>query len=246
MPSQSPYTPIVSNPPGTRIVGREVRTFDEIDSTNTYVLEHGFEGLAVVADRQTMGRGRLGRTWFSAPGLGLWCTVALEGDARGLVFAAALAVRDAIAPRCALTIKWPNDLLLDKRKVCGILIEQRGERIALGIGLNVHHKAEDFPEELRAKAGSLEMLAGGEWDRAELLRGILTHLDQWVILLRWGGHDAVRREWAQACNLVGRRIRCGESEGVVAGIDDIGALEVDSPGGRIRVVSGDLTVLDGD
>lgn len=229
----------------TQLVGRTILPFDEINSTNTYALEHGSDGMVIVADRQTAGRGRLGRTWHSAPGLGLWFTVALDGLADGLSFAAALAVRDAIAPRAQLKIKWPNDLLCHGKKICGILVEHRNGRTALGIGLNVHHKPEDFPPELRAKAGSLESELGGVWDRAEVLRGVLKELDRTIMLIRGGGLAEIHRAWAEACALAGRRIRCGEVEGRVREIDSRGALIVDTEDGTQTVYSGDLEYLDG-
>ena len=240
----TPYASLVSAPPTTQLVGQHIVEFDVIDSTNTHALEHGAHGVVYVADRQTAGRGRLGRNWHSAPGLGLWFTVALDGPFEGLSFAAALAVRDAVAPRGALTIKWPNDLLCNGRKVCGILSEHRAGRTALGIGINVHHRPGDFPEELRAKAGSLEGELGGTWDRAALLRDVLTELDRRIILLRTGHFAEVHRAWSEACRIAGRHVRIGEIEGHVLYIDGRGALVVDSAGKQHVVHSGDIEFLD--
>lgn len=239
------YNALLQFPLDTQFVGHTILPFDEIDSTNTYALEHGEDGMVIVADRQTAGRGRLGRSWHSAPGLGLWFTVALTGSPEGLSFAAALAVRDAIAPRAALKIKWPNDLLCHGKKICGILVEHRAGRTALGIGLNVHHKPEDFPVELRAKAGSLESELGGVWDRAEVLRAVLKELDRTIMLIRGGGLATIHRAWAQACALEGRRIRCNGIEGCVREIDARGALMVDTADGTQTIHSGDLEYLDG-
>ena len=245
MSDATPYAALIATPLDTEIVGQQIVEFDEIDSTNTYALEHGGDGVVYVADRQTAGRGRLGRTWHSAPGLGLWFTVALGGSYEGLSFAAALAVRDAIAPRAALTIKWPNDLLCGGRKVCGILVEHRAGRTALGIGINVHHRREDFPEELRAKAGSLSSEIGGAWDRAVVLRDVLTELDRTIILLRTGHLAEVHRAWAQACRLEGRRIRIGGIEGQVLRINGHGSLVVQGSGTEHVLHSGDIEFLDG-
>lgn len=244
MSGSSPYADLVRQPPSTALIGRKIVEFDVIDSTNTYALEHGGNGTVYVADRQTAGRGRLGRTWFSAPGLGLWFTVALEGLDEGLSCAAALAVRDALAPRVPLRIKWPNDLLCNGKKVCGILVEHRAGRTALGIGLNVHHQSADFPEELRAKAGSLQSEAGGNWDRAAVLRDVLTALDRTIMLLREGRFAEVHRIWAEACGLVGRRIRSGGVEGRVVRIDTRGALVVEGSGMQQILHSGDIEYLD--
>ncbi len=245
MSGAAAYDSLLTRPLDTHVVGRKILPFDEIDSTNTYALEHGEDGMVIVADRQTAGRGRLGRSWHSAPGLGLWFTVALTGAPEGLSFAAALAVRDALAQRATLKIKWPNDLLCHGKKICGILVEHRAGRTALGIGLNVHHKTEDFPVELHAKAGSLESELGGAWDRAEVLRAVLKELDRTIMLIRGGGLATIHRAWAQACALEGRRIRCNNIEGRVREIDSRGALIVDTADETQTIYSGDLEYLDG-
>ncbi len=239
-----PYTSLTTASLSTEIVGATIRIFDEIDSTNTFALEQGTDGMVIVADHQTSGRGRLGRSWHSAPGLGIWFTIALDGVLEGITFAAALAVRDALADRCSPTIKWPNDVLINGKKVCGILTEHRAGITALGIGLNVHHRREDFPEELREKAGSLETEAGSGWQRVAVLRDILNHLDQKVILLRNGGFESVRAEWAEACGMIGRVIRCDEATGTVSAIDELGALILETDQGEHRLLSGDITFLD--
>lgn len=231
-------------PLGTVIVGGQVLYFDGLGSTNDYALRHGSDGTVVVAERQSAGRGRHGRTWHSAAGLGLWFSVVLEeGPHDDLVFAAVLAVRDAVRPGCRLDIKWPNDLLADGRKVCGVLVERRPRRAALGIGINVHHRLTDFPESLRGTAGSLEMVTGRVWSRGEVLRAVLRQLDRQVLLLRSGRGEAIRREWIEACNLKGRQVRCGKLAGCVTDIDSLGALLLDTGHGTHRLVSGDVTVV---
>ena len=153
--------------------------------------------------------------------------------------------RDAVAPQCALRIEWPKDLLINGRKVCGILTEPREQRTPLGIGIHVHHQRSDFPLELREKVGSLQCDAGGTWDRAQLLPDVLTHLDGKVMLLRSGGLDTVRREWADACALTGRTIRSGAVSGVVQSIDEFGALMVETPEGTRPLMPGEIELLDG-
>lgn len=239
----SPYAELLRDPLDTQIVGREIVTFDAIDSTNTYALEHGGDGTVVVADRQTAGRGRQGRSWHSAPGLGLWFTVALEGLTEGLSCAAAMAVREALQDRVSLQVKWPNDLLLNGKKVCGILVEHRAGQSALGIGLNVLHSVEDFPYDLRAKAGSLRSEAGGEWDRVHVLRAILTELDRSIILLRTGKGADMHRAWVDACDILGRTIRCGDFRGRVTHIDERGALTIEAGDSRRVLTAGDIEVV---
>ena len=246
MPDTTPFSEIANLTLDTQVIARRIVTFDEIDSTNTYALEQGRVGEVYVADRQTLGRGRLGRTWHSAPGLGLWFTVALDGLLDGLTFAAALSVRDALKERCAPAVKWPNDILIHGKKVCGILTEHREGRTAIGIGINVHHRMSDFPEELQDKAGSLATETSGAWNRADVLRDVLTHLDKNIILLKKGDYAAVHAEWVAACGLTGRRVRCGAHTGIVETIDPQGALILNTSEGPQRVVSGDLIYLNGD
>jgi BirA family transcriptional regulator, biotin operon repressor / biotin---[acetyl-CoA-carboxylase] ligase len=246
MPPDSVFHTLRENWPADIVIARSLVAFDEIDSTNTYALEHGEPGSVILADSQTAGRGRRGRTWISAPGKGLWFTVMMGAPLEGLVMAAALAVRDAIAPRHAATIKWPNDILGNGRKCCGILIESQGDRTALGIGVNVYHAADDFPPELRDKAGSLTSIFGGSWSRETLLLDILRHLDQKVMLIQQGRFEEIRSEWVQACALIGRRIAINDDTGTVEDIDPRGAIQLQTAQGMKTVLSGDIRYLDGD
>ncbi len=246
MTKGAPYEELLRVPLETQFVGREIVALDVVDSTNTYALNHGKPGMVIVADAQTAGRGRQGHTWHSAPGLGLWFSVVVDEMWQGLSFAAALAVRDALADRCELRIKWPNDVLCGSKKLCGTLIERRDDITVLGIGLNVHHAREDFPPELRDKAGSLESEVGGTWDRCKVLRDVLTHLDGRVMLIRKDGVEAVRAEWASACNLIGRRIQTGPHTGTVVDIDRHGALLLATSSGTQMIPTGEITYLDGD
>lgn len=244
MSTESQFRVITRESLHTEVVGARMVYFDETTSTNSVALKRGHDGDVFVADRQTAGRGRQGKVWHSAPGLGLWFTVALKGDAKGLVIAAALAVRDSVAGRCNPTIKWPNDVLVNGKKICGILVEQRDDTIAVGIGINVSHARFDFPEELRDIAGSLLTETGETWDRAALLRDVLTHLDRRVILLRMGEFESLRNEWVHACDIVGKRIESDGHTGVVAAVDEVGGLVLETAQGTRRVISGHITVLD--
>lgn len=229
----------------TTVVGSRLYHYDEVPSTNLLALEHPEDGAVFVADSQTAGRGQHGNSWMSAPRLGLWFSVCLAGDPKGLPFAAALAVRAALRPRVRATLKWPNDVLLEGRKICGILAEHRGGWTALGIGLNVHHRVEDFPEALRETAGSLAGLTGEAWDRNDTLCRVLLELDRQVSRLRQGAYDRVRNQWASACDIVGKRIVRGDIEGTVMGIEADGALVVHTGGATVRVDSGAIRILEG-
>ncbi|MBI1321285.1 MAG: biotin--[acetyl-CoA-carboxylase] ligase [Candidatus Hydrogenedens sp.] len=213
-----------------------VHRLEATDSTNRLALEAQTDGAVFVALRQTAGRGRLGRTWESAPGLGLWMSVCLAGGPEGLTFAAALAVRDACAPDAALTVKWPNDLTHGGRKCCGMLVECRGGWCALGIGLNLNHKPEDFPPELRDTATSLRQIAGRPVDYDAVLDRLLMELGRQLGRLRGGGAQAVFLEWQAACGMIGQRIARGGVAGVVTAYAPDGTLLVRiDDGGEARV-----------
>lgn len=189
---------LVMPPLSTSVLTRRPCFLDAVVSTNDLALDCHEDGAIFVADRQTAGRGRHGNQWHSPPGLGLCFSVSFKGPSRGLMFAASLAVRDAAQPRAELAIKWPNDLLCAGRKVCGILVEHRERWSAVGIGINVHHRPEDFPESLREVAGSLESVTGLPWDRGVLLHDVLQTLDRSLAHLRRGGYARI---WSQ---MVGR------------------------------------------
>jgi len=230
---------LFARPLYTRVVGSRILVFDTVDSTSTRALNTGGDGTVVLAEHQTQGRGRHGRPWHSAPGLGLWFSVAFKGGVDGLAFAAPLAVCDGLRAFCRPTIKWPNDLLLDKRKICGILVENRHGTTVVGIGLNVHHREKDFPPEVRGTATSLFLGTGIEVDRGTVLRRILTALDERVCALREGRFEAIRREWAAACDIEGRHVRYQGLEGIVIAIDGRGGLVLDTPEGLRRVLFGE-------
>ena len=161
---------------------RRVYRYETVGSTNTELMalarQGAAEGTVVLARQQTAGRGRMGRSFQSPAGLGLYGSVLLRSspeDAPRIPALAATAVRRAIRRSCGLScgIKWPNDLVLSGRKVCGILAEalpgpEGSLWVVVGIGINVCQRREDFLPELRETAASLSMIAGAEIDRAAL------------------------------------------------------------------------------
>ncbi len=197
-------------------------------------------GATWVAEEQTSGRGRQGRTWTSPRGENLLFSVLLRvvcppSRLPPLAIAAGLAVRDAIAsaaPDVAPGVKWPNDVLVDGRKIAGILVEAitagtRVEAVVVGVGLNVHTR--DFPPEIAGRATSIALASREAPDRAELLADILCRLDHdaHVVLARGLGLLRARIDGADA--LRGRRVRSDgddAAEGIASGIDDEGRLVV--------------------
>lgn len=231
----------------------KVIRFTEVNSTNDYareIAEEVPEGTVVVAKRQTSGRGRNGRNWASPEG-GLWMTAILKPMASPehvpkLVFVGALAVVDTLAKYgIPAELKWPNDVLVDGKKIAGILSECKLHHFALlGIGLNVNN---DIPEELKGTAVSIKDLLGREVNLDEVLQRVLRALSYWYSLFRSGRHyeilDAVRRRSA----VIGRRVRILENgevmlEGVALDVDESGALLVETEGGVQRVIYGDVSL----
>jgi biotin-(acetyl-CoA carboxylase) ligase len=128
--------------------------------------------------------------------------------------------------------------------VCGLLVEGRGKWLALGIGINVKHRPEDFPEHLRDTACSVEQAAGRPCRRADVLRAVLNALDERVMVLRSGGVAQVRCEWVEACGAIGRRVRAGAVEGIVEDLDETGALVLSTGEGRRTVMFGEVVEMD--
>jgi len=176
------------------IVGREIVVVDETTSTNDSVLERTSsatpEGLVVFAERQTAGRGQRNNSWESAAGKGLWFSFLLRpkidiGDSTQLAEWAARTVAETISKEFALpaTVKLPNDIIVAGKKIAGVLVEMRAQKNAphiaiVGVGVNVNHQAEDFSEELRARAISLAMALDRQVDRHQFAVALLKNLDR--------------------------------------------------------------------
>jgi len=220
--------------------GFRVHACAETPSTNLLAIEARAHRTAFVADAQTAGRGRRGRVWASAPGKGLWLSVCIAGPPDDLMFAGALAVRSAVLPQVRAALKWPNDVLIDGRKVCGVLVEHRDGWSALGIGLNVSHTQTDFDDAGLENATSLELATGGPWSREALLENVLAQLDA---LINRGG-EAIFDAWRDALALEGREIRRDGLHGRVVGIERSGALRVETAAGTVTLNDGTIDYLD--
>ncbi len=246
-----------------RVIGRDIRVFRETTSTNDVcekLARDGVpEGVVVFAEAQRKGRGRLGRRWVSPPRQGLWFSALLRPgfppqSATRLVSAAATAVARAISVQTGLTasIKWPNDILVGRRKAAGILTEIGAEldtvrHAIVGIGLNVNQGRDDFPPELSDSATSLRIEAGRTIDRVSLAVAILEELDADYARVCRGEFEAVADEWESLCVTLGKavRIRMGDRsiQGVAESLDDDGILIVRTQHGRLeRITGGDVTL----
>jgi BirA family biotin operon repressor/biotin-[acetyl-CoA-carboxylase] ligase len=254
----------------TRWVGQTYEHLDETDSTNRVAFERGREGapagLVVVAEGQSAGRGRLGRAFFSPAYQNLYTSVLLRptgsiADAPTLILGAAVAVAETVArfigDESAVEIKWPNDVLIRRRKTSGILMESsaEGTRIAyavLGIGINLNVDRETFPAEFRPFATSLSSELGRPVDRVAFARCLFERLEQQLDLHAAGGFEALRPRFESFFRMVGEPVRVEEIggaclEGVSLGIAKGGGLDVevrDGPraGEVVSVMAGDVTL----
>lgn len=232
--------------------------FFKVDSTNTVAMRLGEEGEAhgtvVVAEEQTSGRGRAGHSWHSEKAAGIYVSILLRPQispmlAPALTLVAGLAAYDAIAEGSGLLpdIRWPNDVLLKGKKVCGILTEMQAEpdRVhfaVIGIGINVNQPK--MPGELASVATSMRMETGRVHSRLELLARLLRHLDRYYNQFIAEGAAPILRRFAEVSSYFeGKRVRISTSTdnfvGTTAGLEPMGILRVKRDDGKIEsVISG--------
>ena len=246
-----------------KVVGRDIRVFQETTSTNDLVEKMARdgveEGIVIFAEKQTRGRGRLGRSWHSPRGLGIYVSILFRPKVAPpaitrLTIAAAASVARAIELVTGLKpeIKWPNDLLLRGRKVAGILTEMNAEmdrvrHAIVGLGVDVNHESGDFPSELRGVATSLRLEQGRKVSRAELALAILRELDRDYARAMSPRFEELADEWESRCTTIGQQvvIRMGPRHlrGCAESLDADGALLLRTEHGHLeRVVGGDVTV----
>ena len=236
-----------------------IKYIEECDSTNRIAAEWAREGAAdgsiVVTDHQTAGRGRLARSWSSVPGAGLQFSIILRPelavDSLGLLNIVAGSALALAALRLGLPakLKWPNDLIIEGRKAAGILAEtvpDSGEfaAVVLGIGVNVNHRIEDFPEEIASSATSFRIAAGKEFDRVDVLAAFLGEFGPRYFGLAWARTHEVIGEYRALCDTIGRTVRVHlsdrEIESKALDVADDGALLMES---GERITAGDVIHL---
>ncbi len=228
------------------MIGSPRRHEAECESTQALLSADDPEGTIATTDHQTAGRGRLGRSWVEAPGTAVLVSVLLrpppERRAQELSLVAALAVALAVedATGLAAQIKWPNDVLLARRKVAGILAERRDGVVVLGIGLNVNQSREQLPLDAKVAPGSLRTVDGRIRDREEVLEMLLGHLDRSYAAWRAGGLDALYDDLGARNFLHGRRVTVDGVAGVAARIERDGRLRVEGEAGPLLVESGEV------
>lgn len=248
---------------GTNRFGVYLESYDEVPSTMDVAFQAGIkgapEGALICAESQTQGKGRMGKIWVSPAGQGLYFSLVLRPDLTAdkvarLTLLAAVAVCEALRDICGCDarIKWPNDILIGSRKVCGILTELCAEmeqvRFAVvGIGINVYGRREDLPENATSlMAESTSGALGAEVSRVKILQAVLRSFECWSDLLRQEGFDPVLTKWRELSTTLGKRVRIEEPFGSIDGI----ALDIDATGGLmvqndngvvVKRMSGDVT-----
>ncbi len=252
----------------TRIVGRHLIVFNRITSTNDFLKRAARRGAAtgsvVLADEQTAGRGRLQRSWQSPAGKGLWFSVLLRPqlapERLGMIsLAIAAVVAEVFSKFCRreFQVKWPNDVLFEGRKVCGILcetqiVQDEIEAIIAGIGVNVSQQPQEFPGELRDRATSLEQICGHPVDRQHLLLELLAALEKHLFGNLRSKLVLLKAAWCSRCRDFGQHLTVTQASmdklkrittGVFEGIGDSGELILRLSNGTLQFFSaGEITL----
>ena len=250
-------------------LGKVVHYFDEVESTNATLFElaqkGASEGAVVIADSQTRGRGRLGRTWVSPGGYNLYLSVLFRPavgaqESTLLTLVSSIALYECLKKTGvqAPAIKWPNDILIEKRKVAGVLTElkARGERtdfVVVGIGVNVNMSRGTINREMAEfapQATSVSENLGREVDRAKFAADLLYELERWYGTLSGPrGKSVILTEWTERWGGANEKVRVSvegrdEFYGIARGIDENGYLLVEREDGEMTpVISGDVTAM---
>ncbi len=242
-------------------IARPLICLAEIDSTNIKARQLADDGAAdgtvIVADQQSVGRGRLGRRWESPPAVNLYCSILLRPkipvqQAPQLTFLTAVAVAETLKENYQLPahVKWPNDVLVNGAKVAGLLNEMNAETelvhyVVLGVGVNLNMTAEQFPEQLNYPATSVLMETGNKVDRVQFIRSFLERLDGYYAEFITEGFSPIRRRWEALCDLMNAEVQidqgAGLLQGTIVGLDQDGALRLQLDDGQIeRILAGDV------
>lgn len=247
----------------TRTIARSLDVFAEIDSTNNYLKQHAAQlpdGHTAVADCQTAGRGRLGRSFLSPPGSGIYLSILLRPQIslqqiNLITVGAAVAICRAIAQVADFqpSIKWVNDVLMNGKKLCGILTEASVEAetgllsyAIVGIGINVRTPAQGMPEEIRDIAGSLEDFAPHSVRRNALTAAFLNEMERCYQLILTGDTKQLMADYRELMHFFGQPIRVMENgrntDAVAVNIDEQGHLLIERNGQRETLLAGEISI----
>lgn len=247
----------------TNYIGKEIYYFPELKSTNIIAKEkalHGAEeigeGTLIIAERQSAGKGRLGRKWFSPVG-GIWLSIILYPQlspsyiSRITLMTAVVAVKAIkICTQIESQIKWPNDILINEKKVCGILTEMSAELdiinwVVVGIGINVNLDHREFPEDIQENTISLKEVSGKEVLRVKLVQTFLQEFEKYYEILKRREFSSILKEWKLYSHTLGRKIRVETEEKIITGeavdINEEGALILKKEDGElVEILSGTI------
>ncbi|MCR1899058.1 biotin--[acetyl-CoA-carboxylase] ligase [Irregularibacter muris] len=242
----------------TSLLGKKIMHFDSIGSTNDkakdLALQGAEEGTVIIAEEQIKGRGRRGSQWVSPKGKGIWMSIILRPDvlpknAPKFTLLSAVAVAQAIREVTALPvqIKWPNDIIYQNKKVCGILTEMSAEMdfinyIVVGMGININESIKDFPEEIQGKATSLREIKGENISRQRLVRSILENLEKFYLeFVKEQNFQKVLELWKSMSGILGKEVRAMGNNDVIQGIavdiNQEGALIIKEDNGKIHEIT---------
>lgn len=243
----------------TSVIGRKIEYRDSIDSTNQFAyrlaLDGAPEGTCVIAETQKTGKGRLQRKWFSPYGKNLYLSVVLRPRLHPslvypITFLSSLAVHDMLLTLgLQPALKWPNDVLVNGKKICGTLLELSTEAdmvrfVVVGIGLNVNMKRSEMSDEIRNKATSMFLETRNLYERARVCGILLNSLEQYYQHLKKNGVTSLCSEWEEKANVRGKQLEIlqGTSvfRGIAEGIADDGALLLNDNGTVRRMIAGDV------
>jgi BirA family transcriptional regulator, biotin operon repressor / biotin---[acetyl-CoA-carboxylase] ligase len=243
----------------TNIIGKKIQYFPTIHSTNTYakqiIKQDIKDGTVIVSDIQTEGRGRKNRSWQSTTN-GLWFSIILfpnltPNNGMLLTMASSISIVQGIKEITGLNpiIKWPNDVLIENKKVCGILTEINAEMdkinyAIIGIGINVNNQIDTSLEDI---AISLKIKVGSPVSRLNLLSSILNYMDQYYNQINKGDFFLIRNKWLEYSGIIGRKIIAHDEkttyQGIVTDIDDSGCIILKTTSGIHRILSGDIEYI---
>jgi BirA family biotin operon repressor/biotin-[acetyl-CoA-carboxylase] ligase len=248
----------------TKVFGRKnIICLKETDSTNTRAKELAAqgapEGTLVIAEKQTKGRGRKGRNWFSPPGGGIYFSLILRpamppGETPRITLMTAVVLAETLISlvKLNLRIKWPNDILVNRKKLAGILTEISADMdavnyIIVGLGLNVNNLFENSPQDIKKKATSILIETGNRVPRIKFIQNYLKLYEQYYDMFKKNDFEPIMNRWRELADIIGKQIRVdviGKTHiGEVMDVDNDGVLILKDDQGRLqRIFSGDVTL----
>jgi BirA family biotin operon repressor/biotin-[acetyl-CoA-carboxylase] ligase len=247
-----------------KFIGHQLYYYEEIGSTNDEAFRLGSagapEGTALIANSQSTGKGRMQRVWHSPAGSNIYTSIILRPEitparAPQISILAGVAVADVLESYCPdrIKLKWPNDVLINGKKVCGILSQMKTivsevDFIVLGIGINVNISYNEFPKEICNIATSLAIETGREISRQELIISLYENLAKWYKQLLQDGFGRIKEKWLSISPMIGQTVQVMFQEEAVSGkaigLDEDGSLILLAPGNKeFKVSAGDATIV---